>query len=55
VLQGNGSIFTGRIQYTILRMADGTMVHAYLGRSMPDVAVIEPARVTFMDEIMQSE
>jgi transcriptional regulator with XRE-family HTH domain len=53
-LAGDGAVFTGRIQYTILRMSDGTVVHSYLGRSMPETAVLLPARVTFIDEIMQA-
>jgi transcriptional regulator with XRE-family HTH domain len=51
----DGQVFTGRIQYTILRMSDGTLIHNYLGQSLPESAVLEAPRVTFIDEITQQE
>ena len=44
-------LYSGRVQYTILRMSDGTHIHNYVATTLPAGAAQQPARLTFIDEI----
>jgi DNA-binding XRE family transcriptional regulator len=52
---GNAADHIGRVQYTILRLADGTRIHTSLSSTLPPGSPLQPAKLTFLDEIMAEE
>ena len=52
---GNAADYSGRLQYTVLRLADGVRVHLCVASKLQSPDILHPPQLTFVDEIMSSE